>query len=250
MPKASERQRAPAKSAQPRTKAALVRAVAHDLQGFSVSELRSFKQLVERKRLQGKQGSVITAYVPDVAVGTTVAFKLNDGSTVIARTSAPRSGQFVVVEPKRHVVIMRIQSKPAVKSFVLKDTKGPLDRAREQYRSLRDTVVEQSLSLTKAARRMNLTTEGLSARVARSEMLAFVEHNRKMVPIELIDDDQPDHTVRGLSEVIKAAQIEPFRLAVWLLYPARSLGDRRPIDELRAGKVERVVRAVRGVDAS
>ncbi len=248
MPKGTRPQHTPANVAAG-TKAALVRAVAHDLESLSVREIRSFKQLIETKRSHGKQGSVITAYVPDVAVGTTVAFRLNDGSAVIARTSAPRSGEFVIVEPKRHVV-MRTPSKPAMKSFVVKDTEGPLDRAREQYRSLRNTVVEQSLSLTKAARRMNLTTEGLSARVGRSEMLAFVEHNRKMVPIELIDDDQPDHTVRGLSEVIKAAQIEPFRLAVWLLHPARSLGDRRPIDELRAGKVERVVRAVRGVEAS
>lgn len=231
------------------TKAALVRAVADSLEALSVRELRSFKQLVETKRSHGKHGSVITAYVPDAAIGTTVAFELDDGSSIVARTSAPRGGEFIVVEPKRRVVTARTRPMAGAALARPGKVKAPLDAAREQYQSLRDAIVRQSISLTKAARRMNLTTEGLSARVDRGEMLAFVDHNRKMVPTELIDDDRPDRTVRGLADVIKANPIDPFRLAVWLLHPARSLGDRRPVDELRAGHVERVVRAARSVDA-
>jgi hypothetical protein len=37
---------------------------------------------------------------------------------------------------------------------------------------------------------------------------------------------------------------------MWLLHPAASLGGRRPVDELRAGNVERVVRAAQGVDVT
>lgn len=234
----------------PGTKAALVRAVALGLQHFTVSEIRSFKRLVETKRSKGKSGSVVTAYLPNAAVGNTdVVFKLDDGSTWTGRTAAPGSGHFVLVGPMRHAAVVPTPSKAVVK-VVAKDVHAALDRARAEYVSVRGGVVSQSLSLTKAARRMNLTTEGLSARVDRGEMLAFVEHNRKMVPVELIDDDRPDHTVCGLPDVIRAAEMEPFRLAVWLLNPSGSLGEVRPIDELRAGNVERVVRAVRGVEAS
>jgi hypothetical protein len=137
----------------------------------------------------------------------------------------------------------------SVKRF-LETAHTSLDRARNEYMSVRDSIVHRSVSLTEAARRMNLTTQGLSARVDRREMLAFPEHNRKMIPVELIDDGQPNHTVRGLPEVIQAADMEAFRLAVWLLNPARSLGDIRPIDELRAGNVDRVVRAVQGAEVS
>lgn len=161
-----------------------------------------------------------------------------DGSTFVGHVNASRSGAFVVVEPQR-----RATAHAAGKA-------SALDRARTSYESIRSGIVRQSLPLTQAAQRMGLTTEGLSARVDRGQMLAFREHNKKMVPVELIDDTAADHTVRGLSEVIKASTMEPFRLAVWLLNPAESLGERRPIDELHAGNVERVVHAVRGVDAS
>jgi hypothetical protein len=232
------------------TKAALVRAVAGNLQRFTTDELRSFKHLIESKRLKGKPGSIITAYLPDVAVGNIVVeVKLDDGSTWIGRVAARGRGRFVVVEATRRAIAPDSPSKPDVK-VPAEAAHAALAHARTEYTSVRDSVVRQSLSLTQAARRMNLTTEGLSARVDRHEMLAFEEHNRKMVPVELIDDNEPDHTVRGLAEVIRAAEMEPFRLAVWLLNPARSLGETRPIDELRAGNVDRVVRAVRGAEAS
>jgi hypothetical protein len=229
------------------TKAALVRAVVGKLQSFTTDELRSFKHLLETKRRKGQHGSVITAYLPDAIVGNTVVeVKLDDGSTWIGRVATRGSGTFVVVEATRRVAGPVSPSKPDVKV----PAEAALANARTEYASIRKSVVRQSLSLTQAARRMGLTTEGLSARVDRHEMLAFEEHNRKMVPVELIDDNEPNHTVRGLAEVLRAAEMEPFRLAVWLLNPARSLGETRPIDELRAGNVDRVVRAVRGAEAS
>lgn len=234
----------------PGRKEALVDAITSDLQDLTVEELRLFKKrLVEARRLGRMSDSAITAYLPDTIVGNgAVELKLDDGSTWIVRVAARRRGEFVIFDATRSATAPTL-SKPGADAVV--EVGHPaLDRARAEYESVRDSVVKQSLSLTRAAKRMNLTTEGLSARVDRGEMLAFVEHNRKMVPVALIDDDQPDRTVCGLPEVIRAAGMEPFRLAVWLLNPARSLGEARPVDELRAGNVERVVRAARGVEAS
>jgi len=122
--------------------------------------------------------------------------------------------------------------------------------ARGRYDSLRSEILDKSLSLTQAAKKMRLSPEGLSARVDRREMLAFPDKNRKMIPIELIDTEEVNATVPGLPDVLKSTSMEPFRLAVWLLRESRALGGKKPVDLLRRGDVARVVTAVKGVGAS
>ncbi len=150
--------------------------------------------------------------------------------------------------------VARLSKHPRGSTAGSKETpQTALDRARANFESFRKEIVAHSLSLTQAAKRMDLTTEGLSVRVDRGEMVAFRDGNRKMVPIELLDDNQPSRTVQGLPEVIHAASaagMEPFRLAAWLVSPSRALGDRRPVDELRRGRVAKVVRAVESLGAN
>lgn len=228
-------------------KATMVRKVAGTLAQLDVGELRKVSDFVA-KIAKRSNDTIVAIYPGPAAVKTSVAVRTADGSTWIGRT-APNAIGMSLIEPKTKVSVKNLW-RAQVTSKPKKAPSTALERARAGYESLRDEIVRQSLSLTKAAARMDLTPEGLSSRVDRGEILAFPDKNRKMVPVELIDDEQPTRTVRGLNEVIAASRMEPFRLAIWLLSPSRSLGARRPVDELRSGNVEKVVRAVKGLDAT
>ena len=228
-------------------KTTLMRKVTGNLTQLDIADLRTLNDFVA-KIAKRRGNTVVGVYSGSAAVKTRVAVQTADGSMLLGRT-IPNATGMSVIEPKTKMSVKNLWRSPGAPARK-KAFKTALERARAGYESLRSEIVRQSLSLTKAAARMDLTPEGLSNRVDRGEIIAFPDKNRKMIPIELIDEEQPSRTVQGLSEVIAATGMEPFRLAIWLLSPSRALGARRPVDELRAGNVEKVVRAVKGLGAT
>jgi hypothetical protein len=210
------------------------RGVLADMKNLDIADLKSMRTFMAKIAAEPEQ-AVFTAYLPPRSgVMAKVTAKTADGTTVVGDARRAAGGIVVI------------------------DTKPPTHRshrdlmmvARDRYDSLRAEIVNKSLSLTQAAKKMRLSPEGLSARVDRREMLAFPDKNRKMIPIELIDTEQANATIPGLPEVLQSASMEPFRLAVWLLSESRALGGKKPVDVLRQGNVARVVTAVKGVGAS
>lgn len=229
------------------SKAELMKRVAENLSTLSVADVRAFSQYIE-KIAAHRETPIFSAYLPEASAlrgMVEVTFKKADGEVFVAYIRA-EAGKLAVLEPTGPVLAKHGSTRRPVAGASSKP-QSALGLARANFDSFRRGVVSQSLSLTQAAKRMDLTTEGLSGRVDRGEMVAFRDGNRKMVPVDLLDDKQPTRTVQGLPDVIRAAaaaRIEPFRLAAWLITPSRALGERRPVDELRLGNVGKVVRAV------
>jgi hypothetical protein len=73
----------------------------------------------------------------------------------------------------------------------------------------------------------------------KGRLIALRVRNRWMYPRWQFDPDFPGGVVPGLEEVLKHLQLSPSGAALWLTEPYEALGDRRPIDLLRAGKHER-----------
>ncbi|HZO94964.1 MAG TPA: hypothetical protein VFB22_14565 [Candidatus Baltobacteraceae bacterium] len=190
----------------------------------------------------------VTAYVPSGnPANVTVSYLRTDGFDLVG-TASDRSG-IVLIEPRRARSRKRPMHSTTRQVHAPTAAADPMEVARARYASLRAEIVDRSLSLRAAAARMDLSPQGLSDRIERGQMLAFPDKNRKMIPVELIDLERPDRTVPGLGEVIRAASVEPFRLAVWLLSASRALGGKRPVDELRRGRIASVVDAAYGLDA-
>jgi hypothetical protein len=226
------------------SKAAIMCEVAGNLTHLDVDDLRTLNDFV-LKIGKRRDDTIVGVYAGRATVDTRVVIRTGDGSTWLGRT-VPNTTGMTIIEPKTKISFKGSWRSPLAR-VQEKTVPGALKRARAGFASLRNEIVNKSLSLTKAAARMGLTPEGLSNRVDRGEIIAFPDKNRKMIPVELIDDEQPSRTVPGLSAVIAAARMEPFRLVVWLLSPSRALGARRPVDELRAGHIEQVVRAAQSL---
>jgi hypothetical protein len=60
-----------------------------------------------------------------------------------------------------------------------------------------------------------------------------------MYPRWQFDPDFPGGIVPGLEEVLKHLELSPAGSALWLTEPFEVLGNRRPIDLLKAGEQER-----------
>jgi len=220
-----------------------------DVMKMSLADAESLEFFVQ-KIVKTPSAMFVTAYAPATKpVGVKVGFVRSDGSAIVGRV--PDLSGIVVIEPRQEVRVRRAFSWPK-KARTAKQTpiSDSVDTARAGYASLRAELVDKSVSLRKAAARMHLSPQGLSDRIERGQILAFPDGNRKMIPVELIDLEQPDRTVPGLAEVIRSASVAPFRLAVWLSSESRALGGNRPVDELRRGNVARVVKAARALDVS
>jgi hypothetical protein len=128
----------------------------------------------------------------------------------------------------------------------------PVRRARvkEERRAL-DAVLSlleaegDSVWSAEAEELLDVDRQGLDERRARGEILALpVGFGDHAFPLWQFDDEVPARLLPGLDRVLGAFSVDsPLTRAEFFLAPNAGLGGRRPLDVLRAGEVEAVVRA-------
>ena len=115
--------------------------------------------------------------------------------------------------------------------------------AAEQRRLLDEA--RGAVRATEAAELLGISGRAVDARRKRDELLAVNTARRGWhYPRCQFDAGSRDGVVRGLDRVI-AAVGDPsgWMVLAFLLSPEERLGDRRPLDALKAGEVEAVARA-------
>jgi hypothetical protein len=120
-------------------------------------------------------------------------------------------------------------------------------RNADRARALRDEVLRESVPVGQAARLLGRTEQTAINRAKAGEMLAFRDGNRWMFPSWQFDGAQDNGIVSGIRETIKALEVAPYLAVTWFRKANRVLENRRPIDVLRAGEIERVVTAAKSV---
>ena len=67
------------------------------------------------------------------------------------------------------------------------------------------------------------------------------------MPVWQFDAEGPNGAVRGMSEVLDALKCNPISKMSWLSLPNAIFGNQRPIDALRRGEMETVLREAQSV---
>ena len=78
--------------------------------------------------------------------------------------------------------------------------------------------------------------------IESGRVLALDDGNRKMLPVWQFDASMRDRLVPGFKKVLDALRRPPFSAALWFTNRNPRLGNRAPIDVLRAGDTGRVLK--------
>jgi RNA polymerase sigma factor (sigma-70 family) len=135
----------------------------------------------------------------------------------------------------------------------------PLSSAEEQHlkkRALeaafqeRERLLEASLTTAEVARLLRVSRQTPHDRVKANTLLAIEDKGALRFPLWQFDPEGPGGVVCGLPDVLKALSVGEFAKARWLERPNPVFENRSPLEVLKAGEVERVVREARGVGAA
>ncbi|HTD33750.1 MAG TPA: antitoxin Xre/MbcA/ParS toxin-binding domain-containing protein [Candidatus Elarobacter sp.] len=118
-------------------------------------------------------------------------------------------------------------------------------RNADRARALREEIMEESVPVAEAARLIGRTEQTAINRAKAGEMLAFRDGAKWMFPGWQFDASHDGGVVPGLRETCAALGVPPFTAVTWFRKPSRALGNRRPIDVLRAGELETVLTAAK-----
>ena len=126
--------------------------------------------------------------------------------------------------------------------------KDPLAEARLRGERRMEEIREAeggSVGATEAARIVGVSERALERRRREGTVLALpVGDGEHAFPRWQFDGDAEDGMVPGLERVLQSFSLRsPWMQAEFMLAPEDRLGDRRPLDALKAGEVEAVARA-------
>ena len=78
--------------------------------------------------------------------------------------------------------------------------------------------------------------------IEKGKVLALEDGNRKLLPIWQFDASTHDRLVPGFKKVLDTLQRSPFSAALWFVNRNPHLGNHAPIDLLRNGETDRVLK--------
>jgi hypothetical protein len=141
----------------------------------------------------------------------------------------------------------KLAAEPAPASF----SPGPRARALLRGREIAEKDLAESggsYSLEEVRRLLSgVSRQAVEKRVREGRLLAVVgQNNKRFYPVAQFNDD--GSVVEGLHAVQDAmATRNGYAVLNFLVNPATQLGNRKPIDLLKQGEIERVVEAAAGV---
>lgn len=94
------------------------------------------------------------------------------------------------------------------------------------------------------------TRQNISQKVKKGSILAIKDRGRWWYPLWQFDAGGPDRMVAGLVKVLKVIHGSSLEKMVWLSTKNKVFEDRRPIDALKSGEMERVLAEAEGIGAA
>lgn len=163
-----------------------------------------------------------------------------------SRTLPARALATAVAEPRDAMVVLSAMQQPAAWGEVL--DLDPLAAARARGVAAQRRLLEAEGGVAGAeevAASLHLTRQAVDKRRRLGKLLAVSRGgNRWAFPVWQIEAGR---TLPGLEETLRALRgHDAWSRAAFFLAPSARFGGRRPIDALRGGDVEAVVRAAKG----
>jgi DNA-binding NarL/FixJ family response regulator len=114
----------------------------------------------------------------------------------------------------------------------------------------REQLLARSLSTSEVAQLLKVSRQTPHDRASQKTLLAIQDKNQLRFPPWQFDANGANGVVAGLPEVLQALAIGPLSQARWLTTPKRVFENRSPLELLKSGEIDRVVREARGVGAT
>ena len=107
-------------------------------------------------------------------------------------------------------------------------------------------LVQRSLSVTLAAEFLECTQADVRRRLKRNRLLAFEfgPEKRWYFPTWQFDPSYPTGTLPGLADLLDLSTLDALELSRWVWRSNPTLNGRRPIETLRAGQIEIVLKLI------
>ncbi len=134
-------------------------------------------------------------------------------------------------------------ARPVSASRRVEDELELLMRSFERRRAL----LAGSLTAPQVAKLLNTTRQTPHDRVKAGTLLAVMDRGALRFPTWQFDPEGPDGAIDGLPDVIRALEITPLAKISWLTRPNDVFDGKSPLELLRDGQAERVIRQARGV---
>jgi hypothetical protein len=114
----------------------------------------------------------------------------------------------------------------------------------------RRDLLEGSLTAPKVAAVLGVSRQTPHDRAKSGTLLAVQDRGVLLFPSWQFDPEGPNGVVPGLPEVLQALHVSPISKASWLVRPNEYLGERTPLDALKAGERELVTALAESVGMS
>jgi hypothetical protein len=111
----------------------------------------------------------------------------------------------------------------------------------------RRALLENTLTASQVARLLNTSRQTPHDRLASGTLIAVKDRGAWRFPIWQFDPEGEDGVVDGLPDVIRALDVSPLASISWLTRPNPMLDRATPIECLKRGRVEEVIRLARAV---
>lgn len=115
-------------------------------------------------------------------------------------------------------------------------------QAELEINASRNLILGDSLSAEDAAAASGRSRQNLEALRRSNRVVALRVGNRWRYPAWQFDPDGVGGVLNGIRDVIAGLSLSPAGTAMWLIQPSPMLKGERPIDRLRKGLVDEVVR--------
>lgn len=115
-------------------------------------------------------------------------------------------------------------------------------QAEREISASRNLILGDSLSAEDAAAASGRSRQNLEALRRSNRVVALRVGHRWRYPAWQFDPDGVGGVLNGIRDVIAGLRLSPAGTALWLIQPSPMLKGERPIDRLRKGQVDEVVR--------
>lgn len=122
-----------------------------------------------------------------------------------------------------------------------------LNTLTEYFAARNKLLVDHSISVAEAARLLKITPSAVHKKIKENKLIGLIDAHSMRIPKFQLEPFGPNGTVEGLAEVIKAMPGSTLSKINWLVSSNTIFEGQAPVDVLRQGKIDDVLREARAV---
>jgi UDP-N-acetylglucosamine 1-carboxyvinyltransferase len=208
----------------------VIQAVHHLDRGYENIEqkLRNLGANIERV-IEGEDSLISQSIDPEILTSLNLSYYSNKNSHILDHQTTLLRDRDLVEELTGH-------------TFTEEEVLALNERTKEHSVKYVKQLLRESLDIHEVAKILKYTERFVEDLVSNSDLLVISNEDRLFFPICQFDETRSDGIVDGLQEVLKALQISDIAKLSWLTSANPYLGLKTPIEALKQGQKDLVVR--------